>query len=532
MTPRSLSGPRLPCFGTLPLSPRRVYNETRGLDKVFDLFGLSSGYSRSPYRIVMQFSRHDCILGLQAYPASNKKNAQEIPTPQYDLVDTYERDYTCTFAQPATYIRGRGARTEIGEFIEYDLDNEDEDWLKNYNNEQKNIIPEMLEVLLFKLEMLDHKARERAGIIIPTIVGPIPVILQLNSAMEALQYLSFHYAVFEAVYSYWKSKVVTFFFLRESGGKSLFCGTCRCNIEKIMSNLLKGSACDQTPEEPPVRSAVIRRPENVKRGRGRGRPNLTWEESLKRDLKDWNVVKELAIDRSAWKLAIHVRRNLEQAKREEQKRETMEYEVHFRRLQMKYKHEALFLDGGITHSGLQQVSSQCGSSEDDYADSDDTIMEQPYRPPVAFGHRFTDILVTSSVRLKYELELKRKLHQTAQLFRRVSAMQDPDEPVMLFTRPLDPDKMDISRIRPPADPSIGSGATTLPFRCQGRIGRGGRIIFDRWNTLLQVPIGQQSHFLSLALLDALLSAKRNCRFQVPDVKKAEDASDLLLLSHN
>ena len=33
---------------------------------------------------------------------------------------------------------------------------------------------------------------------------------------------------------------------------------------------------------------------------------MTWEESVKRDLKDWSITKELAMDRGAWKLAIHV----------------------------------------------------------------------------------------------------------------------------------------------------------------------------------------------------------------------------------
>jgi hypothetical protein len=41
-----------------------------------------------------------------------------------------------------------------------------------------------LEVLLFKLEILDHKVRERAGAITPTFIGPIPVLLQLDTAME------------------------------------------------------------------------------------------------------------------------------------------------------------------------------------------------------------------------------------------------------------------------------------------------------------------------------------------------------------
>jgi hypothetical protein len=54
----------------------------------------------------------------------------------------------------------------------------------------------------------------------------------------------------------------------------------------------------------PVHSGVIRRTGNEMRGRGI--PNLTWEESVKRDLKDWSITKELSLDRREWKLAIHV----------------------------------------------------------------------------------------------------------------------------------------------------------------------------------------------------------------------------------
>jgi hypothetical protein len=53
----------------------------------------------------------------------------------------------------------------------------------------------------------------------------------------------------------------------------------------------------------PICNGVIRRTGNK---RGRGRPNLAWEESVKRDLKDWCITKELALDRREWKLAIHV----------------------------------------------------------------------------------------------------------------------------------------------------------------------------------------------------------------------------------
>jgi hypothetical protein len=53
-----------------------------------------------------------------------------------------------------------------------------------------------------------------------------------------------------------------------------------------------------------VRSGVLKRADNVKSGKGR--PKLTWDESVKRDLKEWNISKDLAMDKSAWKLAINV----------------------------------------------------------------------------------------------------------------------------------------------------------------------------------------------------------------------------------
>jgi hypothetical protein len=53
-----------------------------------------------------------------------------------------------------------------------------------------------------------------------------------------------------------------------------------------------------------VHIGIIRRPKNVKRGRGR--PTLTWAEDVKRDLKEWNIDKELTVDRKGWKCVIHV----------------------------------------------------------------------------------------------------------------------------------------------------------------------------------------------------------------------------------
>ena len=53
-----------------------------------------------------------------------------------------------------------------------------------------------------------------------------------------------------------------------------------------------------------MHSGVLKHFDKVKMGRGR--PKLTWDELVKRDLKDWNISKDIALDMSAWKLAINV----------------------------------------------------------------------------------------------------------------------------------------------------------------------------------------------------------------------------------
>jgi hypothetical protein len=55
--------------------------------------------------------------------------------------------------------------------------------------------------------------------------------------------------------------------------------------EKLVQHYLRCFGhIQQRSAEAPVRSGVIRRSDNEKRDRGRS--NLTWEESVKRDLKD------------------------------------------------------------------------------------------------------------------------------------------------------------------------------------------------------------------------------------------------------
>ncbi|KAL5972287.1 hypothetical protein ACLOJK_041540 [Asimina triloba] len=191
-----------------------------------------------------------------------------------------------------------------------------------------------------------------------------------------------------------------------------------------------------------------------------------------------------------------VRRNLDQAKtvlealikREEKKREVMDNEVSFQRIQIKYKHETQLVEDGLVLPGFPFLSSKFGSSEDGFIDSDDMTNGRPrIRPATAQIPPFTDSKLMMVPQGRMKRELKRRPLPQDWIHKR-----DPDEPIFLFTRPLDPEKLAAAGIVPPSDPPTENGSTTPPFCFHGRIGRGGRIIFDRCNSLLRKPIGHSN----------------------------------------
>jgi hypothetical protein len=85
------------------------------------------------------------------------------------------------------------------------------------------------------------------------------------------------------------------------------------------------------------------------------------------------------------------------------------------------QHEAQLVDDGTALSGFQQVSSRYGSSDDDYADSDDTTTEQPYYRPPVLHPRYSDnkLSVIPTLRIKRERELKRRPQNNGWAFKRV-----------------------------------------------------------------------------------------------------------------
>jgi hypothetical protein len=76
-------------------------------------------------------------------------------------------------------------------------------------------------------------------------------------------------------------------------------------IEKFVQHHLRWFVhIQQRPTKAPVHRGVIRWTGNKRRYRGRS--NLTCKKSIKRDLKDWSITQELALDRREWKVVIHM----------------------------------------------------------------------------------------------------------------------------------------------------------------------------------------------------------------------------------
>ena len=75
--------------------------------------------------------------------------------------------------------------------------------------------------------------------------------------------------------------------------------------EKLIQHWLRWFGhVQRRPPEAPVHSGILKHDGNIRRGRGRLK--LTWEETIRRDLKDWSIPRDLSLDMSAWKAEIHV----------------------------------------------------------------------------------------------------------------------------------------------------------------------------------------------------------------------------------
>ncbi|KAL7001584.1 hypothetical protein U1Q18_002738 [Sarracenia purpurea var. burkii] len=187
-----------------------------------------------------------------------------------------------------------------------------------------------------------------------------------------------------------------------------------------------------------------------------------------------------------------VRRNLDQAKivlealikREERKRELTESEVSLQRFQIKYKHETELLEDSLALPEFPSFPGKFRSSEEEFVDSDDVANCRPRTRSAAIRNvPFPDsrVVMVSSGSMKQEFR-HRNIH-----YGWLHTL-DPQEPVLLFTKPLDSEKLAAACIVPPSESLAANSSSGRSYNFHGRIGRGGRIVFDRWNPLMHTPI--------------------------------------------
>jgi hypothetical protein len=75
--------------------------------------------------------------------------------------------------------------------------------------------------------------------------------------------------------------------------------------EKLVQHRLRWfDHIQQRLHEASVCSDILSRPDNIRRWRAR--PRLSWEKTIKKDLKKYNISKELTLNMSAWNVTIHL----------------------------------------------------------------------------------------------------------------------------------------------------------------------------------------------------------------------------------
>ncbi|RRT71879.1 hypothetical protein B296_00035015 [Ensete ventricosum] len=119
---------------------------------------------------------------------------------------------------------------------------------------------------------------------------------------------------------------------------------------------------------------------------------------------------------------------------------------------------------------LQRASCKLASSDDDYMDSDDTTNGHPYARPASAHPKYADSKLAMVSTGQMKRELKQRSASNGWLQKRVCILL--------------PDLLAAAGIMQPPCPPAENGSVASTYRFNGRIGRGGRIIFDRCNPLL------------------------------------------------
>ncbi|KAI3429860.1 hypothetical protein D9Q98_010171 [Chlorella vulgaris] len=425
----------------------RPLDVTRPLELILDLDLLDSTEG---------LPARDVVHNHAALDAENEKpkmiqhaTGKEIPIPGIIRIPTYGTDYLPVRRERNTYIRPKGGvGYEDPILVEYDLDAEDEAWLKKYNgNEPERLSEEKFEMMLWRLETSNAAATDR----VLTISGATPAekvsvaacaITDHMPREEALQMLeetcSARDTIRADVYNYWLAR-------RKALGRPL--------MRRLMA---------VTPVNDNNPYNVFRPRERVHRPATRRRRENNSDSLEKLRMIRENVLKGLDILECL-------------VKRERKKRDLVYVETDMQQLQIKQRHEPRAMQEQI---------------EAEYAAA--ARSKNPKRP-IGFDRLPEAAPPTTNMLLDFKAKKnkKRKKFGEVPLLHAVSHLQPPpvgQQPGLPFTaQPVELAALSLHdggdlgqhlKLPPRQQAAAPDGGVWAP-----RIGRGARLIVDRCRPL-------------------------------------------------
>lgn len=170
---------------------------------------------RNLQRSIRQDADNEKILTIEP---KEKKAAAEIPVPIVNAVASYEEDYRPNFKRAQAYIR-RGNPVDPAVAVDYDLDSEDEMWLKDLNKTEVVMDDSKLEMMINKLEFACASATNKilgtgGGTATERLSNSVLAStchLERDVAFDVLRSATgSKHAILSAVYKYWQQKRAKF----------------------------------------------------------------------------------------------------------------------------------------------------------------------------------------------------------------------------------------------------------------------------------------------------------------------------------
>ncbi|CEG00330.1 Enhancer of polycomb-like, N-terminal [Ostreococcus tauri] len=385
----------------------------------------------------------------------------EIPIPEILPVASYETDYPTNYKQPEHYLRskltcGLTPAETVG-YVEYDLDNEDEDWLENYNDGADVLSAEKFEEMLWKLELACSEANERImkantamaaarGQVISyqEKVDALGVVANLprEKALELLQEISGKQAILTAVYEYWVDK-----------------------RKRLKRPILRRLQPPPAPNDP--------NPFNV----FRPREKISRPQTRRRRENDVSSYDRLRSVRKSFDISIGILELM--LKREKRKNEMLTVEHELQNLQIKLRHEPK-----ASHEAIEQKAMD--------ADKKRAKLEIPENPP-----NKNIVLAGGSVELVKKPDGQyvvlgddmgdiagRKRRRELGLAAIGGYPPRPRVQIQVLPYKPPPEIPDIEMLFTKTPSMVAVRPFLLPLgvdlkQCRPRYGRGGRIVFDR-----------------------------------------------------